>query len=84
MKVDFSLRGLVNSSLSRARKSQLQSMANMVLGIDGFATLTWHIHLVMWKMKSVMNQVYLAPQNAMSVHTLRMKHLVKWKTLPRC
>jgi flagellin len=32
MKVDFSLGGLTNSSLSRARKSQLQSMTNMAAG----------------------------------------------------
>ena len=32
MKVDFSLGGLANSSLSRARKSQLQSMTNMAAG----------------------------------------------------
>ena len=32
MKVDFSLGGLTNSSLSRAKKSQLQSMTNMAAG----------------------------------------------------
>ena len=32
MKVDFSLGGLTNSSLSLARKSQLQSMTNMAAG----------------------------------------------------
>ena len=32
MKVDFSLGGLANSSLTRARKSQLQSMSNMAAG----------------------------------------------------
>ena len=32
MKVDFSLGGLANSSLTRSRKSQLQSMSNMAAG----------------------------------------------------
>jgi flagellin-like hook-associated protein FlgL len=32
MNIDFSLGGLANSSLSRARKSQLQSMTNMAAG----------------------------------------------------
>ena len=32
MKVDFSLGGLANSSLARARQSQLQSMTNMASG----------------------------------------------------